>query len=348
MFQTYWNKKVFGTKLYECYGYIDGEIINHGDYKKERLELYITSPHDVTEEIDGNLFLFKESSIQVPDFLFETLLLNEHFQSNSITQINLDKVDLQNIAVQRDISEYVLNEEFYSKEAISEKRFLDKTRVKINKAAKENGGFFDWMILGTKYRVPLAPFLQWAENSALYTPGSFDELDGLNPYYWTPFLEKGWKMKSDDAYHSDWMLGAGLDFSLIWDSEYSREFTNMKFKKINEFLSTKGKKPLDALTLNGTDIIIGEVKFFSKDEVYTEDDIVIIPDSGIEYFELAKKVRCIITKTGGPLSHLGLNAQEYGINAILYLDADKLETGVSTRINLSKMTIVQGKNTHER
>ena len=67
-------------------------------------------------------------------------------------------------------------------------------------------GFFPLELLaGRTVQVPLAPFTHWA----LRFLG--DELDQDDLPTWAPVSPSGIKMPCDNPYHTDWVLGAGLD-----------------------------------------------------------------------------------------------------------------------------------------
>ena len=337
-------KMMFGCKLFKARGFVPSDKLLGKRYSTERVRFYKTSPKDIHQCIEDKVVFFEESSIQLPDFLLKEIREGTSFDLTSVSEIIIDDEDLVHIAKKNLISNDALYEEIELRKAQKEKDFLSQKRDEIIEQAKENGGFFEWHYHSILYRIPLSPFLEWVKSANSLTLS----LEDLNPYEWESVLQPGWKMRSDDTNHSDWMLGAGFDFDLSYNPDFSAAVTKLKFKKLNEYIDTIGKERLNCLTINGKGIIMGEIKFFSKHESYTSDDIVVIPNSDIKYFELAKKVRCVIAKIGGPLSHLALNAKENQVNAILFPDAAKLELGILTRIDLSKMTIVQGRNKYER
>jgi hypothetical protein len=138
--------------------------------------------------------------------------------------------------------------------------------------------------------VPRAPFWHWAL-------GRTSLKDHAPP--WTPVSPSGMKLQNDNEYHTDWMLGAGLDIAK--DYGYATAVTDAAMKeswRIQEMLSFKVGVLVDSGDVLG---VVGK-------------EILVLPNLSPQHAEaaMAPGVRGIITEAGGELAHLSVIGREQG------------------------------------
>jgi hypothetical protein len=143
--------------------------------------------------------------------------------------------------------------------------------------------------------VPRAPFWHWAL-------GRTNLLHFAPP--WDPISPVGLKLQLDDPYHSDWMLGAGLD---LYDD-----------------YSASGSGPVDEAAMNAR--LELQMKLGGYDVVVLSDggavtgvvgqDIAVLPDLSVDYKDAALTSRAIIAERGGALAHLAIVGMERGLTVV--------------------------------
>ncbi|AUR96797.1 PEP-utilizing enzyme [Vibrio phage 1.232.O._10N.261.51.E11] len=174
----------------------------------------------------------------------------------------------------------------------------------------------DYVILCEMYKVPRKPLENWAlqRTKAQHLAAK-----------WETVSDSGWKMYADDPNHTDWVIGAGIDPADIYDgkkdvndaaSEWAYEFQKKMTKGNIAVLVPMRKSKLEA-----------QVQHPLQDDKVTED-IVVIPDCTTKWIKVAKQVGkrggIIIAKTGGQMSHLVMNGEEYGVTVLMHPKADTL------------------------
>lgn len=160
-----------------------------------------------------------------------------------------------------------------------------------------------------EFRIPKTPFMYWARKVLNITDIEYN-VD------WIPVSSPGQKMCGDNPFHTDWVIGAGLD---------PYNFYNSKEEKIiNNFVFSLSRRKL--LCVNGSGTVSGRI---TKDPaLVTKDHILVIPHAGVEYFEAAKNAGAVIAAVGGPASHLVVNSKEHEIKFALVLNAiEEFEEG---------------------
>ena len=176
--------------------------------------------------------------------------------------------------------------------------------------------------------IPKAPFLYWALQP--YDPS---ELGLCEP--WPAISGTGWKCINDSAYHSDWVIGAGLDpekfhkLDNINSSSYALRmelcFNLLKF----EFavLSRSNKQKLE-----------GKVRVLKPGETLGKGEIGVIERASVEYDaalrSAAQHDTGLICLRGGPLAHVAVVGREMNVPIIMWDKAGMLHNGARIEINL--------------
>jgi phosphohistidine swiveling domain-containing protein len=175
-----------------------------------------------------------------------------------------------------------------------------------------------------RFRVPSAPFIHWclAKTHALH----------LAPA-WVPLSKSGVKVSRDNPFHTDWMLGAGMNPRRDYlDEAVAHAANRMKFRvqqKMCEF---------EALVLSGS----GATPYLTvvhpePDEELRLDQLAVIPYASADYYIPASSARAVVTARGGALSHLSVVGQEQGILLLLVEDALSLyPPGCRVRVDANR------------
>lgn len=295
-------------------------------------------------EIDGEKtpVVFHPAYIEIPTWLVPDNISDyNHIEevcqklSDSLYVLGNDVNDL----MEEPSYEYELTLALYENEKrnIQERVFKQKTTEwtkEIVEQAEKNGGFIPAEYNGNSINIPKVPFLNWGFKMT----HMYDFYEDLSWECVSPF---NLKMMNDDPDHSDWMLGAGLDIEDWYDNqEMFSFFYNLVIEEISKIDSS-----IQFLTLSGTGEFKGSLKFV-EDPDYSPNkgEIISIPHSGIEFWELAK--RCaekgcgIIAQTGGVTSHLAVNAHEHNIQSIVLPSVKKqYKEKAKLIVNLDKSTI---------
>ena len=148
--------------------------------------------------------------------------------------------------------------------------------------------------------VPRAPFVCWALNRTA--------LRHLSPP-WKTVAPTGVKMMLDDPYHTDWMLGAGLDLST--DYGLNSPVTKAAHDELSRLQEEMGDFEAAVLVDHGT--VRGVVG----------KEVLVLPNLSPAYAEAAMVpgVRAIIAERGGQLAHLSIVGREHGWTIMRVNDA---------------------------
>lgn len=172
--------------------------------------------------------------------------------------------------------------------------------VDISTKVKEQAGTDTFeMVVGDRVLViPRAPFWNWALRKT--------SIKHLAPP-WNLVSESGVKLPFDDPYHTDWMLGAGIDLhdsyggavadrasDLMWDLQ--KELGNFEAAVLSEGRQVTG--------------VVGET-------------ILVLPNLHPDWLDDALKSSAVITEKGGALAHLAVVAREHGLTIMRVEDAIK-------------------------
>lgn len=142
----------------------------------------------------------------------------------------------------------------------------------------------------------------------------------LMPAY-EPFAPTGLKMMLDNPYHSDAYLGAGLECDetgafkhftpndrALFDAmaKVQRVLTGFEFAVLAR--GARAKRFLDGIAWHP-----GKECPKEKGKV----PVLILPHAGVEFDAYARKAKCVISETGGRLSHLAVVSRERGIPLLM-------------------------------
>jgi len=316
--------------------------IKKGDkFVAERARIYVPDFDKITF-YEGILLTLKRTT-KKPPFWLDTDLRYQKFNIDSVSityGVDISQIEYgqRQSEIVREIIDYQISRGFlckpYEKEEFLDLEFVydeiyarnsqhirleeeyltkreEELRKKVIEQAKEKGGFMKIVSNnGVEFNVPRNPFLIWASQSTttrLNIDTSNLEWDLISP--------SSYKMRGDNPYHTDFCLGIeGLDMSTIYKNE---ELTNATYGVIIS------SSPNEMVTICGKGKITGRITFVTDTENISKykDKIVVIPNAGIEYFEIAKIAKLVIANTGGPASHLALNAYEHKINLVYLKDS---------------------------
>jgi len=156
------------------------------------------------------------------------------------------------------------------------------------------------LVIGDKtVTVPRAPFWNWALRRV-------SNLKHLAPK-WAPFSPQGLKLYNDDPYHSDWMLGAGLDLSQSYDHEVNIAAWDAAFELQESLANFEA-----AVVVQGHSPLITGV---------VGEGIRVVPHLGVEYAGEMATAQAIITEQGGAMAHMAVLALERGLCILRVPDA---------------------------
>lgn len=147
--------------------------------------------------------------------------------------------------------------------------------------------------------VPRAPFENWALRRT--------SLRHLAPP-WASVCPSGLKLPLDDEYHSDWMLGAGLD---LYGDYFDESVRRASYDAMYELQRQLGEfEAAVILPGRGTEVsgTVGK-------------HIAVLPDLEMERYAEVVNALAIVTETGGALKHCALYAIEREIPIFLVPDA---------------------------
>ncbi len=201
------------------------------------------------------------------------------------------------------------------------RRTLEGYRVKIAAQADAGLGWFEFDVpeqpadgwkpghQAYRARVPRAPFECWALRK---TAGRH-----LAPP-WEQVCPSGLKMMMDDAMHTDWMVGGGLDIDRVYDDKALMDVAWKEMFKIQqERLNFK------VHVLCGRGKVEGRV-WHAKEGERCIGAIAVVPDAGPRWQEIADDSLAVITPVGGQLSHLAVVGLERQFKLVRIPDCFKL------------------------
>jgi hypothetical protein len=222
----------------------------------------------------------------------------------------------------------------------------------IKKQAYKKGGFVVFEYKNKKYDIPLIPLIAWKLTmNSLTNKGPLNKFK-LNNDTWYTQSTVSIKTDNDNPFHTDWWIGAGFPLETYSDTITYRAFNAALLNFSFEFV---GKNTLDDIQfLAGQDLpaITGNiVKHPSSIDDFNEDDIIILPDGGVEFDSYIKKAcknnkGAVILEIGNKVAHLTivsreLNSKGFGYRLILLPDADKLlKDGTTVKIDSINNKIV--------
>lgn len=159
--------------------------------------------------------------------------------------------------------------------------------------------------------VPTAPFENWSlwrtTGAKLATP-------------WEKVSPSGLKMTGDDPYHSDWMIGAGLDLDAF--HEDGSDLNDVAFS--TNFRLQETMLSFSASVLCGDQPAYGEAVHPKPGESVDSDKIAIIPNAGPRYLQAALTAAAVVVEQGGAMAHLVSIGREQGVTIMRVEGALKL------------------------
>ena len=312
-----------------------------------RIRIYFPSFDDYMF-LDGKCCVLERVTLNPPLWLEEELRTNKHVDLNYITKIGFFPEEIQYYdnedSLLRDIvlhnysrsdAEDIIFSDAFTTEVRSRESMrktyenevqenkINDLREKILEQAQQIGGFMTISSdNGNLYRIPKAPFVRWV--SGLY-PNLYDSLPS---YDWKPLSPSGMKMGGDNPFHTDFVIGSGLNPEDAYRTDFNDAVTAALFIEI----------PSDMITLAGNGIFPGFIHEYYKpvDPEEVKDKIIVIPYAGVEFFEMAKVAKLTITEKGGPASHLAINSIEHNINLVLLKNAFELSENILYSFDLNQ------------
>jgi hypothetical protein len=216
---------------------------------------------------------------------------------------------------------------------------------KIVSQAKRKGGFVDFTYNNITYKIPKLPLMIWATK---YSVGKVRDLSAAKTKFnndtWYTVCPESLKTQEDAPIHSDWWIGAGFPFEVynLYQDQYKHQIFN---KALNEFaMALIGKNTLeDVVFLAGKELpdITGNVVIYPESlDAFNEDDIIILPNGGVEFDLYIKKVckngkGAVIVEVGNKVAHLNIVSKEYnnkgfGFRLIMLPNASELLVAAKT------------------
>lgn len=166
---------------------------------------------------------------------------------------------------------------------------------KINEIATKKGGFFEMIVpypdQPITYKVPLLPFKVWA-------------LKKHKERLWQPVTPCGYKLPYDDAIHTDWIIGAGIPLDLVyWNKD--ELLTHVIWEWVERFKKEERK---ELVVIQGSGSVRGVVVHPKPETPVQGNEIIVVPNLRMDYYESAIKALAVIAETGGVMCHLSKTA----------------------------------------
>ena len=329
---------VVNGKIYEK-SFIIRTICSGEDLISDRARIY-DPRYDQLIVKDNCIITLRESIRYIPSKFFE--FIDNESEFGTEIHVSLDTKEKE-IDILRSILVYnhicredelyeIENEDFFLEELTS-RRFLkskliekteaesiDNLRSEIITQAESYGGFIKATSEnGIKYSIPRNAFINWAKRQSSKRS---DSIYSTIIAEWDPISKPNMKMLNDSVYHTDIVIGSGLNIS----NAYDKDFNSLLYSLL---LCTE--EDLSMLVYNGSGIIESDIVIISSeldDISEAKDKVIIIPFGGVEFLEFAKVAKLTLSKVGGPVSHLALNAGAYNINYALCKNANELEEDI--------------------
>jgi phosphohistidine swiveling domain-containing protein len=323
------------------------------EYIYERANIYVPG-FDHGEFIEDTFCIFEETK-ELPPFWLEGDLKEKSLSLDYVTSYGVFENELEFYNSERDLVrnivqlhsengllcsyseiDFFMEEDFVYEEILQrsrisrkiknrkEQEYIQSLKDKVISQAEEKGGFMTVVgDSGTEYKIAKNPFLIWAQNQ-------YPELN-IN-VDWELVSPSGLKMRSDNPYHTDFVLSSSVDLE---ESYTNKDFLGALYDALFEEL------PVEMVVYSGEGIITGQVMHI-HDKTPVEDvvdKIIVIPYAGVEFFEHAKVAKLVIAASGGPTSHLALNANEYNIHMVLLQNAFDLSESIVYTFDLDSNKI---------
>lgn len=212
-------------------------------------------------------------------------------------------------------------------EELSAKR-IEHAREQIVKQANDTG-WMDFRWGARMLRVPKGAFECWSLRRTV---------NWKDATPWKIMSGEEWKQMGDDPYHTDWMLGAGLDLDLwrsdktLRDAAYDASFA----------LQHEGRSGLLGTILVPLRVpVIASVVHPKPNQSWyvaydCQPSVIVLPNLSPQYVNALLGASLVITEEGGALAHLSQLGREKGLPILRVQNARKLiPEGCTVRVDIS-------------
>lgn len=170
-------------------------------------------------------------------------------------------------------------------------------------------------------KVPRAPFEHWALGRT-----------ALKPFAppWEPVCPSGMKLQLDDPYHTDWMVGAGLDlYKDYHDDKLRKASYNASWEVQQKYSEWKCQVLVAGIGRSH----YGAIVHPKPGEPCEAGQVVVLPSLDPKYLEATLKAGAIITEQGGALAHLATVSLERGTPVV------RVEGALKTYLPKMRVTV---------
>lgn len=197
-------------------------------------------------------------------------------------------------------------------------------RAKIVEQAGD--GWITITVNDKEIKLPLAPFENWC---LWRTDGAHLAMP------WQRVAPQGVKMMGDDPYHTDFLIGAGLEpDAMIADGDLNEAIYNLRHRMQEEKLGFK------CAVLSGKGSVRGTVVHPKPHDDIPDDAVIVLRDASPDYLDLALKAKAVIVERGGSMAHLVAVAREREAIIVRVEKALKLyPVGSSVTVDASAGTV---------
>jgi len=180
-------------------------------------------------------------------------------------------------------------------------------------------------------KVPRAPFLHWAFARMKLFEAQLPPWQTVSPI--------GLKMMNDDPFHTDWVIGAGLDpddRSLLY---YPGPVADAAMKLSHE-LQDKFDEPSDVHVLVDGPYASGTVYHGRKKKPSPDGAIVVLPNLHPDYLEAIADAAAVITEEGGAVAHLAQVGRERNLPIVRIAGAiERFDAGGEVSVDTATRTV---------
>lgn len=170
--------------------------------------------------------------------------------------------------------------------------------------------------------IPEYPFRCWALRRTKLCDTILD---------WKTVCPMGMKATVDDPYHSDWMVGAGIDLQAYNDKDFNAKCFDM----MHEFQENELGFDITIL-VNGGGVkeVTGVCVHPKANEEVKSHQIAIVPNASVRYYNAARTALAVVVANGGAMSHLAVTGLEEKFLIVMENGAKKKFTpGLTLNIN---------------
>lgn len=165
--------------------------------------------------------------------------------------------------------------------------------------------------------VPRAPFEVYVTHRT--------KLCALAPK-WDPVCPSGIKMQNDDPYHTDWMVGAGLDdLAICYEDEAFRDALDEATFAVQQRLGN-----FQCAVLADAGAVAGPVALPGEG---AGGGILVLPNLDPRYLADMLRAAAVVTANGGAAAHLASVARDRGLTVVRVAEAHRIyKSGMYLRI----------------